>query len=265
MGRDSKIAWTNHTFNPWIGCTKLPDRPGCANCYAAGMAKRVGWDNWGDAKERRITSRANWQQPLKWDRDAEKAGVRARVFCGSMCDVFEARDELALYRANLFTLIEATPHLDWLLLTKRIDNSARMIPRPFLVNARLGITVENQAIADRDIPKLLALDVPNFLSCEPLLGPIELSAFIGGPYVALPGDVIVPNRTEGIDWVIAGCESSGKREGRPMDLAWVRSLRDQCEAAEVPFFFKQHAVEGKIVAEPELDGRVWLQTPGGEG
>lgn len=125
MAANSKIEWTDHTFNPWLGCSKIS--PSCAHCYAEGWAKRSGLVKWGDHPRRR-TSAANWREPLKWNRAAEAAGERRRVFCASLADVFEDREELKPWRYDLWRLIEATPSLDWLLLTKRPENCLAFVP-----------------------------------------------------------------------------------------------------------------------------------------
>src|SRR5258708_7584279 len=117
MGKNSHIEWTHHTFNPWWGCTKVS--PACDNCYAEAWAKRVGNDVWGSKAPRRFFSDSHWKEPLKWQAQAAEEEERARVFCASMADVFEARPELDAPRARLWKLIESTPNLDWLLLTKR--------------------------------------------------------------------------------------------------------------------------------------------------
>lgn len=227
MAKNSKIEWTDHTFNPWVGCTKVS--PGCDHCYAEGWAKRTGgsalWQG-----ERRRTSEANWRQPVKWNKQSEAEGRRYRVFCASLADVFDNQAEPE-WRDDLFALIRETPHLDWLLLTKRPQNIAKMLPadwRAGYPNVWLGTTVENQTEADRRIPHLL--NVParvRFLSCEPLLGPVDLTAHFLNPQ----GFTDTPR------WVIAGGESGPG--ARPMHSDWARSLRDQCAAAGVPFFFKQ--------------------------
>lgn len=238
----TSIEWTRgpngeqgFSFNPWTGCTKVG--PGCNNCYAEGWAKRSGIVQWGPGAERRRTSEANWKQPLRWNAEAERLGVRYRVFCASLADVFD-NEVPAEWRADLFDLIAKTPNLDWLLVTKRIGNVGRMIPDSWSVmmppNLWLGITVVNQVEADRDIPKLLQLKAAvRFLSMEPLLGPVDLrQAHI--TKVRLPA---WPNPTR-VDWIIVGGESGPK--ARPMHPKWVRDIRDQCEAAGVAFMFKQH-------------------------
>ena len=128
MGENSKIQWTDHTFNPWIGCQKVS--PGCTNCYAEALDERwrPGRTRWGPKSERTRTSPANWRRVLQWDREAKAAGERARVFCASLADVFEDRAELRPWRADLFKLIDATQHLDWLLLTKRPEPKSWVAP-----------------------------------------------------------------------------------------------------------------------------------------
>lgn len=227
MGESSKIEWTDHTFNPWTGCQKVG--PGCDNCYAEGWAKRSGVVEWGPHASRRRTKPGNWQQPLKWNAAARDDGRRSRVFCASLADVFDNHASiLPEWRHDLWALIRRTPHLDWLLLTKRPGNIAGMLPEDWgggYSNVWLGCTVVNQAEADRDIPKLL--DVPakvRFLSMEPLLGSVTIFAHDNPDWLLL-------------DWVIVGGESG--HHARPMHPDWARSLRDQCQAAGVPFFMKQ--------------------------
>ena len=161
MGENSKIEWTNSTFNPWWGCVKITE--GCTNCYANAFDKRVGGSHWGANAERRFFSDAHWAKPLAWNRKAEKAGERHRVFCASMADVFEDRRDLDAPRARLWELIRATPHLDWLLLTKRPENLDQLVPGDWITTNRpgpppniwLGVTTENQHRADERIPTLL--------------------------------------------------------------------------------------------------------------
>lgn len=234
MGENSKIAWTDHTFNPWWGCTKTSI--GCKFCYAERDSKRWGYDLWGPKADRRFMSDAYWRKPMAWNKKAEKAGIQARVFCGSMCDIFEIdhpglQHEMAYQRHRLWKLIDQTPWLEWLLLTKRIDNT-HIRPPIFPSNVRLGITVVNQEEADRDIPKLQRLGVPNFLSLEPLLGKITLV-----DYMFKPGANGGLSSNKDIDWVIVGGESGPN--ARPMKREWAYYLRDQCRIADIPFFFKQ--------------------------
>lgn len=239
MAENSKIEWTDHTFNPWIGCTKVG--PGCDHCYAENQDKHRKWTpaGWGAGQPRKRTSVAYWNNPLKWNRDAERKGVRYRVFCASLADVFdnEVPDH---WRTDLFSLIEATPNLDWLLLTKRISNAERMIPwrdKPW-PNVWLGATVVNQEEADRDIPKLLATRAAiRFLSIEPLLEAIVIEECLN---LCGCGDCDYCSDVTTLpppDWVIVGGESGPN--ARPMHPQWVASLRDQCKASGTPFLFKQ--------------------------
>lgn len=228
MGKDSKIEWTHHTFNPWWGCVKVSDA--CDHCYAETWAKRLGKNVWGPKSERWFFSDAHWNAPLKWDKDAAELGLRRRVFCASMGDVFENREDLIPHRLRLLNLIEQTPHLDWLLLTKRIHLVKKQLPKGYQLprNVWLGVTVENQSEARKRIKELLKFSSPSvrFLSCEPLLGPVQISEYL------IPGE-----HGTRVDWVIAGGESGA--ESRPMDPSWPLALQHQCEAAKVPFHFKQ--------------------------
>lgn len=227
MGKNSSIEWTHHTFNPWWGCTRVS--PACKFCYAEAWSRRVGLDLWGAKRRRRFFSDSHWQEPVRWNAEAQATGKRRRVFCASMADVFEERSELASWRERLWNLIAQTPALDWLLLTKRPDRIEVMIPwgNKWPDNVWLGTTAENQVWASRRIPMLLKhAAVVRFLSCEPLLGPIDLSPWLKNG-----------RKHEGVDWVIAGGESGHK--ARPMNPEWARSLRDQCVHAGIPFHFKQ--------------------------
>ena len=266
MAKDSKIEWTHHTFNPWWGCVKVSDA--CDHCYAETWAKRLGEDIWGAKSQRRFFSDAHWNDPIKWNKEAQAAGERRRVFCASMADVFENRDDLIAPRARLFDLIEATPHLDWLLLTKRIHLVKKLIPkgRKLSKNVWLGTTVENQDSAKKRIKYLLEFSEPavRFLSCEPLLGSLDLSPWLGA------------QKDARLDWVIAGGESGAG--SRPMNPEWVIDLQAQCERAKVAFHFKQwghwapldqtDAVPGKKVQAVELtrmDGSIVTLSAMGKG
>jgi protein gp37 len=222
MGKDSRIEWTHHTFNPWWGCTKVSQA--CKFCYAEVWAKRTGQKLWGPKAERRFFGAEHWKQPLNWDREAKAAGLRRRVFCASMADVFEYRAELQPWREKLWDLIEQTPNLDWLLLTKRPQRIGlhNRWGGGWPTNVWLGTTVENQTTAAERIPHLLENSAHvRFLSCEPLIGPVDLTDYLGF----------------GIQWVIAGGESGGR--SRPSHPRWISDLRDQCTAAKVRFLFKQ--------------------------
>lgn len=222
MGANTKIEWATHTFNPWWGCTKVSEA--CKHCYAETWAKRVGQDVWGPKPQRRTMSDAHWRQPLKWNRDAEGAKERPRVFCASMADVFEDRDELIPHRERLFDLIEQTPHLDWLLLTKRPQNVERLArwADEWPDQVWLGTTVELQHRAEELLPYLERIPAKvRFISAEPLLGALEIDRWLGST----------------IDWVITGGESGPK--ARPASPSWFRRLHSQCMEHGVPFHFKQ--------------------------
>lgn len=288
MGR-TKIEWTatlgqdgtvhpGYSFNPWIGCAKVS--PACDRCYAESWAKRSGLVTWGGPRRR--TAPATWAQPIRWNRHAAETGVRYKVFCASLADVFDS-DVPAQWRADLFALIRETPNLTWLLLSKRIGNAKRMLPADWhngYSNVALGSTIANQTEADRDTSKLLAIPASvHFVSCEPLLGEVDFSCI---PWPATRQ--VIDDPSEGfdalryrsgphIDWVIVGGESG--HGARPPNPAWVRSLRDECRRARVPFFFKQWGqfmpsddpatapirVHSKHAAGRLLDGRTWNETP----
>lgn len=222
MGENTKIEWATHTFNPWWGCTKVSEA--CKNCYAEAWAKRVGQPVWGPKSGRRFFTEQHWKSPLSWNRKAETSQERPRVFCASMADVFEDRDELTPWRNRLWELIEETPHLDWLLLTKRPQNVSRLARwgADWPSNVWLGTTVELQKRADELLPHLAAVPAKvRFISAEPLLGPLDLS-----PYLETS-----------IDWLITGGESGPK--ARPASPDWFRSLLTQCMEHDVAFHFKQ--------------------------
>lgn len=241
MAEDTKIEWTDHTFNPWEGCQKVG--PGCDHCYAENRNARFAGGqaiNWGPGAPRRRTSASNWNLPLRWNAQAEafqaQHGRRQRVFCASLADVFDNAVD-PQWRSDLFALINQTPNLDWLLLTKRIGNVPAMvgiIPGWLPENVWLGATITSQIEANRDIPKLLAVPARvRFLSMEPLLGPVSFEGLFANPSNIADGT----NALEELDWVIVGGESGSS--ARPMHPDWARDLRDQCEAVGTPFLFKQ--------------------------
>lgn len=265
MSENSKIEWTEHTFNPWWGCAKVS--PACDNCYAERDAARFTPDKtfWGINAERREFGEKHWNEPKRWNAAAMKTGVRARVFCASMADVFD-KNAPAGARERLWELIKDTPHLDWLLLTKRVGNAAKMVPTAWIhgewpSNAWLGVSVVNQEEAERDIPKMLDLPAKvRFLSIEPMLGPINLPGMVF--YGSQSSGGIVPLRAKGyaqIDWVIAGGESGPN--ARPAHPDWFRSLRDQCLAAEVPFLFKQWGEWGTAAVNTSTGQPVFREFP----
>lgn len=266
MGINSDIEWTHHTFNPWWGCTKVSQA--CKNCYAEAWARRTGHDVWGNDAHR-FFSDNHWKQPLKWNESARAKQSRERVFCASMADVFEQRAALKAPRERLWALINETEHLDWLLLTKRPENVLKLVPwsNNWPNNVWLGVTIENQEALERRMPFLE--DCPakvRFLSCEPLLGPLNLSDWVNS-----------------FEWAIAGGESGPR--ARPSDPAWFRDLRDFLVTNAIPFHFKQWGAwapekgndsskslwkspsgeslrrYGKKKAGRRLDGTIWDQFP----
>lgn len=299
--QDTKIEWATHSFNPWHGCFKVS--PGCTHCYAETFSRRLGRDIWGPPKTtaRMGMSDNYWRQPLKWNKAAAAAGQRARVFCASMADVFEEHPQIDdnEWRNQLWDLIEQTDSLDWLLLTKRPENVighrlGPMVPNDWLYehvgfpsNVWIGTSVENQEYADKRIPELLKIPARvRFLSCEPLLGPIDLGRACPCGYYCdedvghVDHGFWTPGIQPGIHWVIVGGESG--HGARPMHPDWARSLRDQCERAGVAYFFKQWGewgltapindplatqIEpalqrlGKHAAGRLLDGRIWDELP----
>ena len=245
MGEKTGIAWTDHTFNPWIGCTKVS--AGCENCYAARDNNRYGWvREWG--KDYRLTSDANWKKPVQWAKKAVADGVTRRVFCASLADVFDEKVS-EQWRTDLVDLILDTEEiggLEWLILTKRPENISKMFRgMARATNIRIGITCENNEMARLRMPVFLdSWQGKNFISWEPALSPITDN---------------VPFTDNLIDWIIAGCESGPG--ARPCSIDWIRDMRDECIQAKTPFFLKQLVVDGQLVKMPELDGRVWNEFP----
>lgn len=296
MAERTGIQWTDHTHNPWSGCTKIS--AGCANCYAANLPPAMRRHAiWGDGGQRVRASDAYLRQPFAWDQKAEKDGVRRRVFCASVADVFEARPELDRWRDHLMATIALTPSLDWQLLTKRPEYAVAYLSNPDLYervltaanqirqdiprlnripisdpthglaawwpNLWIGTSVENQEAADTRIPHLLKIPAAvRFLSMEPLLGPVDVSQWLSVRPCACDakGDVN-PFRTCSETPCAAriGWAIIGGESGnkaRPMHPDWARKVRDQCIAAGVPFFFKQW---GMLAPGEEIDaaGNGW--------
>jgi protein gp37 len=252
---NSKIEWTTHSFNPWIGCTKVS--PGCANCYAETlMDLRYGKVQWGKGKPRARTQPENWRKPRRWNKAAAGMPERPRVFCASLSDWLD--DEVPIeWLGDLLTLIYETPHLDWLLLTKRPLNFYRLEQARFFsdyqssigswidgrppANVWLGVTAEDQERWDERVTHLVTLPaVVHFVSAEPLLGPIEFQG-------------------HHVDWLIVGGESG--RAARVMREEWALALRDQSLDCFTAFHFKQWGGTDKKAAGRLLDGRTWDDLP----
>lgn len=262
MAENTAIEWARHTFNPWVGCEKVEGSRACDNCYAEAWAKRAGRaELWQGNRQR--TKWANWDKVRKWNQAARDAGRCDSVFCASLADVFDAGVPTR-WRDDLWHLIDQTRDLDWLLLTKRPENITRMLPTPAIgtpawgegwPHVWLGTTVEDQEHANQRIPHLLRVPARiRFLSCEPLLGPVDLMQRAwrdchieeyGGA-----GHELIP-MLRGIDWVIAGGESGPG--ARPSHPDWFRGLRDQCRVAGTKFFMKQMGgpVKARMPAIPE--------------
>ena len=226
MGENSKIEWTDHTFNPWIGCQKVS--PGCDHCYAeAMMDHRYGKVEWGPHGERKRTSFGNWKKPIKWNADASafnrQYGHRPRVFCASLADVFDNQVPSA-WRKDLFALIAECRRLDWLLLTKRPENISKMLPSDWgdgYRNVWVGVTAEDQIRFDQRWTHLQKIPaVIKFVSYEPAIGPVRL-----------PADGPAP------DWLISGGESGGG--ARPVKRRWIRDVIADCRQRGVAVFHKQ--------------------------
>src|SRR5262249_19333854 len=231
---NSKIAWTNHTFNPWIGCSRVS--PGCQNCYAENlMDRRYGRVKWGPGNPRSRTK--TWNDPLKWNREAEQNGTRARVFCASLADYLD-EEVPEQWRNELFGLIERCPNLDWLILTKRIEYARSMLPQRWLKNPRpwvwLGVTAENQKYWNERVPVLEDLPAAvRWVSYEPALGPINLG------------------EQDGVDWVIIGGESTQSDPARRFDMEWAEAMIRQCRQKGIAPFVKQ------LGSNVYLDDKPW--------
>ncbi len=292
MAENSAISWTKHTWNPWMGCTKVS--PACDGCYAeALMDKRYKQVSWGNNPRRRTGARV-WNDPIRWQRQAEKDGERPFVFCASLADIFDNQVDPE-WRADAFNVMRKTPNLVYLLLTKRPQNIAKLSAAAggLPANAAIGTTVEDRKRAATNVPALLEAsedlwraNTPslfNFVSCEPLLEEFDLTDFPHNPYSmdndgyrvdALRGKVWLPKGSNsltpghvegereyvglchGIDWVITGGETDqGEHRARPTHPDAFRSLRDQCAAAGVPFHHKQNG-EWLQVTEPAGSAQV---------
>lgn len=229
MGKETGISWTDHTFNPWWGCTKVS--PGCDHCYAETQDAKFSADpHWGKGVPRRVFGEKHWNEPMKWQKDAAAAGRIDKVFCASMADVMDdeaPKDE----RERLWWLIDDTPNLLWQLLTKRPQRYTRYLPKQGFKhdNVILGTTTEDQEFYNIRMPHLndavlflrrlgFMHRVNNFISYEPALGPIKMGA-------------LHP------DWVIFGGETGNGR--RPMEIEWAENMKAECEYLGIPFFMKQ--------------------------
>lgn len=239
MADETHISWADHTFAPWFGCTKVS--PACDGCYAEHLTvTRFKKAEWGPHADRVLSAPSTWKQVFAWNRKAAREGRNAFVFCSHLSDVFDNQVPPE-WRVDLFNLIDATPNLTWLLLTKRPQNIVRLYREACCVpddedlselwprNAWIGSTMVNQAELARDyshLAKAKAALNPAviFVSIEPMLDVMMIEPHLGHL----------------INWVISGGETDqGGHKARPYHPDWFRSLRDQCAAAGVPFHHKQ--------------------------
>lgn len=226
MGEKTAIAWTDHTWNPWMGCHKVSQ--GCTHCYAETMTKnRMGIpDIWGLTGRRQRTGPGVWRRPFKWNAEAySNLGRPARVFCASLADVFEDRPDTNAWRPDVWDVIRECRNLDFQLLTKRPENIHRMVPDDWSAenypNVWLGTSIEDNRVAHRAHDLIQVPAVVHFVSYEPAIGPLDLIDLID------------------IEWMIVGGESGPGY--RPMDLEWARDMRTRCARLGIAYFFKQDA------------------------
>jgi protein gp37 len=278
MGARSKIEWTDSTFNPWVGCTKIARPRGapsaCDFCYAEKWAKRSGQVLWGDYPRRRTTE-AYWRNPITWNDRADlfqaEHGRRQRVFCASLADVFDNQVDPS-WRSDLFDLIRRCDQLDWQLLTKRPQNIRKMLPRDWgdgYQNVWLGTTAEDASAYQQRVKHLLIIpSAIHFVSYEPAMGPLETLDIAG----------------ECPDWLIIGGESGVRSElVRYTDPQWARDAIAECRRLGIAPFLKQwgtyknnprvleasYSVKEAMQVDPpengkgggELDGRLWREFP----
>lgn len=237
MGTKTNISWTDKTWNAWWGCMHYSEL--CDFCYAERFDAYVHAKNphWGAGSDRLLMSEKHWQQPVSWNDNAKRLGIRYKVFCSSMADIFESHPQVVQERIKLWELIKKTPYLDWQLLTKRFDRIKEFLPDDWgegYENVWLGISVGLQKRVDQYLPEFMSIPSRvRFLSGEPLLGEVDLS-----PYL----------KTGKISWVITGGESgfgkvpndqNVKFRYRECKLEWIEKIVNQCKEHNVPVFVKQ--------------------------
>lgn len=232
MAEFSKIAWTDATFNPWIGCTRVS--PGCQNCYAENlMANRYKRVKWGPGQPRSLTK--TWKDPIRWNAEAAKAGTRKKVFCASLADWLD-HEVPARWLLDLVYLIDACDHLDWLMLTKRPENWRPLLTAiaPYHAvaamwlaghppeNVWFGVTAEKQEYWDLRVPIMATIPAAvRWVSYEPALGPLKLQA------------------REKVDWLIIGGESDQATPARPFQIEWAHNAVIRCAKLGITPFVKQ--------------------------
>lgn len=237
------------TFNPWIGCAKVS--PECKFCYAEElMDNRYGRVSWGVNGTRDSISEAYWKEPLRWNRMARELGVPLRVFMASLADFFETRGDLIPWRTRAFGVVDATPWLEYLILTKRPQFIPTCWEGPARHNVRLGVSAGLQETWDANVPKLLEHDWrsngKNFVSMEPLLDMVDMRLD-----QEVPGDIFDASYRgifgERIGWVVAGGESGRPTQAiRPCMPRYARYVRDQCAEHKIPFLWKQWGEYGPV-------------------
>lgn len=275
MADQTLISWADMTFNPWVGCTRVS--PACDGCYAAHlMETRMGRVKWGGpgvgSGTRERTSAANWRKPIAWNKKAAADGRRPFVFCSSLADVFD-NEVPADWRFDLFTLIEATPNLVWLLLTKRPQNIVKMVKAVGFMpkNIAFGTTIEDRERATKNLASLVVAAGlrPLFLfaSCEPLLGDLgDLSPWMtGDPHTQrrLEGERFERGIKIGADgwaklpavgwWITGGETDQGSHKARPTHPDWFRNIRDQALAHGLAYHHKQNGEWIAATEEHEYD------------
>jgi protein gp37 len=251
MGQDTGISWTNSTFNPWWGCTKVS--AGCDNCYAESFDKRYGEPHWGKGVPRKTFGDKHWAEPLKWNRLAQASGKPWMVFCASMADVMD--DEAPEgQRERLWDLIDDTPYLTWQLLTKRPQRYTSYLPSEGFrhKNVWLGTSAENQHFYNIrwSVLRIIAEEfgLVSWISYEPALGPLSMDEYAislleqGDRYEDYP------------DWIICGGETGSNR--RSMEQRWAENIQSECEISGVKFFMKQMSAlrpdQGKVLIPAHL-------------
>jgi protein gp37 len=273
MGGQTGISWTTSTFNPWVGCHKRSQ--GCAHCY---MFREQIWRGQDPNIVRRTKT---WRDPFKWEKIAAASRKPYYVFTCSYSDFFI--EEADPWREEVWDIIRQTPHLTYQLLTKRPERLLECLPKTGNIprNIWWGVTVENQ----ENVERLTILENALYgkaiyetdgnpdpypliwVSVEPMLSALDLSEHLGCITCrrSKTGNVIHSNHPYpyGLSWIVAGCESGPG--ARPMELDWVRNLRDQCVDSDTPFFLKQMLFDGQtpkvLVKTPILDGRTWTEFP----
>ena len=301
MAKNSKIEWTDHTFNPWIGCEKVS--AGCANCYAEALNNRMGWAEWGPDGTRKRTSESNWKKPYKWNKEnwvecehchwrgpdtalsrltgedldlpicpecyGNVKPTRQRVFCASLGDVFESRSVLIGWRKELLALIDKTQNLDWLLLTKRPENVIPMLEEATHYNLSATALLEHMSNiwigTSVENQEMADMRVPALMKIPAAKRFLSIEPLLDvvdiGLFGTVPKDI---SQSYKLVYEMIDLVIVGGESGpkaRPMNPNWVRIIRDQCIESATPFFFKQWGGRNKKKAGRLLDDREWNEMP----